>query len=207
MLVLAPAAPAVAQVAVQCGCYCGITLPPPCSEQAFKTACGYSSGEGNTGRPSGPTELWYCRAVAPNGAWGWAHSSSQGWARQAALNECRKLAAGCTVEACRINDASLTQAPAYVPQPGQGQAVPQEAWCDLCTRKLQNDIYSGWASALVRSYVGQAIAGYQNCRQKFAPAGGSCPSGDAMVKRLQLCAPNLFDRYRQCLTIAAQLDQ
>lgn len=32
--------------AVSCGCYCGKQLPPPCSEEACKSACGYSSSGG-----------------------------------------------------------------------------------------------------------------------------------------------------------------
>jgi len=209
VLVVVLTTPARTQTAVGCVCYCGLTIAPPCSEQACKSAGGYSEPEPGGGHPSGPVQVWYCRAVAPNGAWGWAHSSSQGGARQAALNECRTRAAGCVLDACRFNDPSLAQAPNYTPQPapGQGPTTGEQAWCDTCMRKLQNDVYSGWASALVRSYIGQAIAGYQNCKQMLGKqAGGSCPMGDAMVADLQRCSRFAFGAYRDCLSIAARLN-
>lgn len=38
-------APAAAQGrAVSCGCYCGVVLSPPCSDDACKSACGYGGG-------------------------------------------------------------------------------------------------------------------------------------------------------------------
>ena len=75
ILMLAPAAPALAQSAVLCGCYCGINISPPCSEQACKNACGWQSGSGSGGsNQSGPAQLWYCRAVTGKGGAGWAWS-------------------------------------------------------------------------------------------------------------------------------------
>lgn len=40
---------ALAQVpgkAVSCGCYCGVMIPPPCSDEACKKACGWKGGSG-----------------------------------------------------------------------------------------------------------------------------------------------------------------
>lgn len=202
-LVLALAAPAQAQTAVRCMCYCGVTIFPPCSEEACKTACGWDGGGGGRGGESGPAQTYYCRAVAPNGAWGWAHSSRESWARQNALAGCRKHAEGCVIEACRINDPSLAQAPTTTPSPapGQGPTTTEQGWCGVCTHKLQADVDASWASGLVRLYVGQAIAGYENCKQK---AGGICPAGDQMVARLRACGSKMFDAYRSCLTAAAE---
>lgn len=45
------ASPAHAQRVVGCDCYCGINLPPPCSEQACINSCGGSSGAGYEPRP------------------------------------------------------------------------------------------------------------------------------------------------------------
>jgi hypothetical protein len=72
----------------------------------------------------------------------------------------------------------------------------------VCTRKLQADIDRGWASGLIRVYVGQAIAGYENCKQK---AGEACAAGDQMVARLRACGSKMFDAYRGCLTEATEL--
>jgi len=46
---------AVEGKAVSCGCYCGVSLSPPCSEAACKRACGWkepSSGGGSYTQPS-----------------------------------------------------------------------------------------------------------------------------------------------------------
>jgi hypothetical protein len=72
----------------------------------------------------------------------------------------------------------------------------------VCTRKLQNDVYSGWASGLVRIYVGQAIAGSENCKRR---AGGVCAAGDQMADELRKCSKYTFARYRECLSTATQL--
>lgn len=46
------AAPASAQGrAVSCGCYCGVVLSPPCSDDACKTACGYGGGSSGYSEP------------------------------------------------------------------------------------------------------------------------------------------------------------
>lgn len=204
-LSLAPPAPAWAQGAVLCGCYCGITISPPCSEEACKAACGYSEGGSGRGGPSGPAQVYYCRAVAPNGAWGWASSSRESWARQNALAGCRKHADGCRIEDCRINDQTLAQAPppsARPPATPQGPTTSETGWCGTCVRKLQADIDREWASGLIRVYVGQAIAGYENCKQK---AGGACAAGDQMVARLRACGSKMFDAYRSCLTDATEV--
>lgn len=34
--------------AVSCGCYCGKVLPPPCSDDACKSACGWGGGSANS---------------------------------------------------------------------------------------------------------------------------------------------------------------
>jgi hypothetical protein len=205
VLVLGLAAPALAQSPAACGCYCGIVISPPCSEQACKQACGWNSGDGgdNNGIESGPTQLWYCRAVAPDGAWGWAWSPDQSWARRSSLNECQRRASGCALDACRINDPSLSKAPTATQPPVAGQSHPtsQPEWCDLCTHKLRNDVNSGWASALIRSYVGQAIAGYENCK-RMAEAGGICIAGDQLRDRLRSCEGSFFSAYRQCISNA-----
>jgi hypothetical protein len=205
-LLLAPTMPVLAQGAVLCGCYCGITISPPCSEEACKAACGYSEGGSGRGGESGPAQVYYCRAVAPSGAWGWASSSRESWARQNALAGCRKHADGCQIEACRINDPSLAQAPpagARPPAAPQGPATPDTGWCGQCVRKLQTDIDGKWASGLIRAHVGQAIAGYENCKQQ--KAGGMCAAGDQMVARLRACGSKMFDAYRSCLTEATEL--
>jgi hypothetical protein len=205
VLLLVLAAVAQAQVAVRCMCYCGVTIYPPCSEEACKAACGWDEGGGGRKGGGGPAQIWYCRAVAPDGAWGWASSSKESWARQNALAGCRKHADGCRIEDCRINDPTLAQKPpasARPAPPQQGGTAPDGGWCALCVRKLQADIDSGWASGLIRIYVGQAIAGYENCRQK---AGGACEAGDQMVVRLRACGSKMFDDYRRCLTEATQL--
>lgn len=44
--------PVLAQRAVGCGCYCGITLPPPCSEDACKRACGWKGSPSGSGASS-----------------------------------------------------------------------------------------------------------------------------------------------------------
>jgi hypothetical protein len=36
----------VAGKAVSCGCYCGVMIPPPCSDEACKKACGWRGGSG-----------------------------------------------------------------------------------------------------------------------------------------------------------------
>ncbi len=196
------------QGAVRCMCYCGTYLYPPCSEEACKAACNWNQGGGRGGQGGGGSEqIYYCRAVAPSGAWGWAYSWRESEARQNAIAGCRKHADGCAIEACAINDPSLAQPPPASPgprpaPPQQGQTTPETEWCDLCVRKLQADIDSGWASGLIRVYVGQAIAGYENCKLK---ARGICPAGDRMAKRLRDCSPLMFDRYRACLTDATEL--
>ena len=201
MLLGAAASRALGQGAVLCGCYCGIMISPPCSEQACKAACGYSEGGGSRQGSEGPVQIHYCRAVAPDGSWGWASSSRESWARQNALAGCRKHADGCRIEACRINDPSLAQAP-----PGGTRPPPvapaASGWCSTCTHKLQADIDKGWASGMIRIYVGQAIAGYENCKQK---GGEACPMGDEMVARLHACSSKMFDAYRSCLTEATEL--
>ena len=204
LVVLALASPAPAQGPVLCYCYCGLTTFPPCSEEACKTVCGYGGGEGGGGRGGGAAQIWYCRALAPDGSWGWAYDPNEGRARRLALSGCQKHAEGCVIEACRINDPSLAQAPSSPrpPAPGQGQTTPQQGWCDLCTRKLHNDVDSGWASGLVRIYVGQAIAGYENCKRR---AGGVCAAGDQMVDRLRACGDKMFNEYRMCLSRAIEL--
>lgn len=195
--------PARAQSAVACMCYCGITISPPCSEQACKAACGWRGDDGGSGDGGtrGSSQIWYCRAVAPNGAWGWAYSPNRGWASSQALKECRNGGRGCAIEACRINDPSLAKAPSGKRQNPPGQSRPKAAkgWCDLCTRKLKNDVNAGWASGLVRLYVGQAIAGYDNCKRRQP---GSCAAGDQVVKRLRACSSKMFDQYRSCLSDA-----
>lgn len=205
VLLFALAAAAPAQVAVRCTCYCGITIYPPCSEQACKAACGWDEGGGGQRGGSGPAQIWYCRAVAPNGAWGWASSSRESWARQNALAGCRKHADGCRIDDCRINDATLAQEPPAGGRPAppqQGQTTPETDWCGVCTRKLQADVDRDWASGLIRLYVGGAISGYENCKQK---AGGVCAAGDQMVARLRACGSKMFDAYRSCLTAATEL--
>ncbi len=204
VLLLALATVAPAQVAVRCMCYCGEYIFPPCSEEACKAACHWDPGGGSRGGESGPAQIFYCRAVAPDGSWGWAYDPRESRAAQQALAGCRKHADGCRLEACRINDPSLAQAPpatAIPPPPPQDPATPEAGWCALCVRKLQADIDSGWASGLIRIYVGQAIAGYENCKRK---AGGVCLAGDQMAERLRNCG-GMFDEYRKCLTRATQL--
>lgn len=199
ILLLAPATHAVAQSAVSCDCYCGITTSPPCSEQACKSACGWTQDGRGGGQQSGPTRLWYCRAVTGKGGAGWAWSPDLDTARQSALNYCRKYGR-CTIEACRVNDPSLARAPSTTRAPvrGPGPTPRQQGWCELCTRKLQADVRAGWASALIRSYVGQAIAGYQNCK-RMAPSGGSCPAGDRLAAALRQCGWRTFAAYRACI--------
>jgi hypothetical protein len=68
--------------------------------------------------------------------------------------------------------------------------------CDLCTRKLQNDVASGWASALIRLYVERAMAGYENCKRG---TGGMCAAGDRLVDKLRGCRGFTFSAYRQCI--------
>lgn len=201
LLVAVATTPARAQSAVSCGCYCGITISPPCSEQACKAACGWRDGDsGRGGSQSGPARVWYCRALAPNGTtYGWGSSSSQDNARQRALSECQRRASGCTIDACRVNDPSLASAPRKTrPTAGrQSQTKVEQGWCGLCVRKLQSDINSGWASALIRSYVGQAIAGYENCKRR---ASGTCTAGDQLVNRLRACGSKMFAEYRNCIS-------
>src|SRR5579884_2861204 len=82
------ATPAKAQGAVLCTCYCGARLYPPCSEEACKSACGYSEprqgggegGGGGGGRvtrpPANPCARWPAtvydrgqnRCVCPGGS-------------------------------------------------------------------------------------------------------------------------------------------
>ena len=46
------AVPASAQGrAVSCGCYCGVVLSPPCSDDACKAACGYGGGSSGYSEP------------------------------------------------------------------------------------------------------------------------------------------------------------
>lgn len=49
LLSAAWAAPLSAQSTVSCGCYCGVMVPPPCTDDACKKACGYS-GSGKAER-------------------------------------------------------------------------------------------------------------------------------------------------------------
>jgi hypothetical protein len=212
ILLLAAATPALAQSAVLCGCYCGITISPPCSEQACKAACGWRSGDGSRGGDGGgSTQLWYCRALGRNNGYGWAWSPNQNWARQRALSECQERTRGCVIEACRINDPSLANAPPKSRARstargarGKSQTRAEQGWCELCTRKLRNDVNSGWASALIRSYVGQAIAGYQNCKRMGGGTGGACPVGDQLVSRLRACSIRTFSAYRECISNSLQ---
>lgn len=37
-----------------CGCYCGAVIPPPCSEEACKSACGWQGSSPSA--PSGPSQ-------------------------------------------------------------------------------------------------------------------------------------------------------
>ena len=39
-----------------CGCYCGKVLPPPCSDEACKSACGWQGSSGGGGGYSGPSQ-------------------------------------------------------------------------------------------------------------------------------------------------------
>lgn len=202
ILLLAALSPAQAQVPVACGCYCGTTISPPCSEQACKNACGWRGGGDNRGGSrGGRTQLWYCRALASNGAAGWAWSGNLNWARQRALTECRQRGRRCAIEACRINDPSLARLPRGTRSSTRrhGRTTDRNGWCELCTRKLRNDVNAGWASALIRSYVGQAIAGYENCKRR-ARAGGTCVAGDRLVYRLRACSHWTFSAYRACIS-------
>src|SRR5690606_25048775 len=96
LLIAVAATSARAQSPVACVCYCGITISPPCSEQACKNACGWRSGDSGSSQ-RGPAQLWYCRALAPNGAFGWGSAPNQNQARQRALSECQKRARGCAI--------------------------------------------------------------------------------------------------------------
>ena len=39
-----------------CGCYCGAVIPPPCSEEACKSACGWQSGHSDPSRREEPAK-------------------------------------------------------------------------------------------------------------------------------------------------------
>lgn len=45
LLAFAPTPSSAQGRAVSCGCYCGVSLPPPCSDDACKSACGYGGGD------------------------------------------------------------------------------------------------------------------------------------------------------------------
>lgn len=55
-LSLAPAASAQDGRAVSCGCYCGVSLPPPCSDNACISACGGSPTYATTGTSEPPMQ-------------------------------------------------------------------------------------------------------------------------------------------------------
>jgi hypothetical protein len=50
---------------------------------------------------------------------------------------------------------------------------------------------------MVRIYVGQAIAGYENCKLK---ARGACVAGDQIVNSLKNCGSKTFSAYRACIS-------
>jgi hypothetical protein len=70
--------------------------------------------------------------------------------------------------------------------------------CETCHQKLMADIRSGWASGRLRTYVAQAIAGYENCKRKAAP---NCMQGDILVRTIRnACdAQPDEDAYRACV--------
>lgn len=159
------------------------------------TAC-TGARTGGARPQGGSSQLWYCRAQARNGAWGWGEFASQSDATQRALNECRNYARGrpCSIQYCRLGGGPAQR-------PTQAARAPRRAaayGCDTCARKLRADLRSGWASGRLHSYVDQAIAGYENCKLK---AAGSCTTGDVLVRTVRNGCSG-FDAetaYRACL--------
>jgi hypothetical protein len=151
------------------------------------TECVGAHGPRGPSGPSRPSGTWGCLAQARNGAWGnsWGYAS-ESEARQRANAECRSRSRG---QACAISYCRTGTSASQPPRPGgrapaQTSPAPRRAAysCALCERKLRADLESGWASGRTRSYVEQAIVGYQNCKLK---ASGSCSAGDLLVRTIR----------------------
>jgi len=150
------------------------------------TAC-VGARRPSRGSSGGSSGTWGCLAQARNGAWGnsWSYGS-EGAARSRALSECRARAKGsaCAIAYCRTGTSAASRplrtgrAPAQSAAPRRRMAYA----CSLCERKLRADLNAGWASARTRTYVQQAIAGYQNCKRKAAP---TCTAGDILVRTIE----------------------
>jgi len=137
-------------------------------------------------RGSSSSGGWYCIARARNGANGWArHYRTEAEARRRALAECHNYSKGqaCAIRSCRLEGSGAAQTRRPSPaQTRQGRRTRPAYGCDVCHRKLMSDLRAGWASARTRTYVDQAIAGYENCKRK---AAGSCLQGDILARTVR----------------------
>lgn len=144
--------------------------------------------------PSEPSYHWYCRARAKNGAWGWGEYPDQISAHRRAMFEChiRSRGQACYIQYCKqvAPGSSVTSTP----------SVTRDAAydCSLCHRKLIADVRSGMHSSSIRTYVAQALAGYENCKQK---ARGNCRQGDNLARSLRSGCEryHTVDAYRACV--------
>lgn len=169
------------------------------------TACTGASGPRRGGGPGTAADMWYCQARARNGAWGWGRFAGKADAEARALAECRAYARGqsCSIQYCRYGGGAAppraAPAPSAAPaaSPGRVPAARAAYDCDVCHKKLYADVRSGWASAGVRSYVSQALAGYDNCKRR---ARGSCLYGDILARSLRNSCTGFSDpHYGACI--------
>jgi hypothetical protein len=153
------------------------------------TECVGARGPSGGGYRRGGSGNWGCLARARNGAWGnsWEYRSESA-ARSRALSECRTRSKGsaCSISYCRTGiTASNPPRPSGRTPARSAPSRQRSAYsCAVCERKLRADLNAGWASGRTRSYVQQAIAGYQNCKRKAAPP---CTAGDIdiLVRTIQ----------------------
>lgn len=98
------------------------------------------------------------------------------------------------------------------PEPSQsGRVAPLSPFpfaaqtCEQCYGKLKNDIRFGFLTNRPASYVTQAVAGYENCKQK---ASGACTAGDGFRTAVRGCASTSFNHEgsRACVSHALKND-
>ncbi len=187
--------------------------PPATDDDGGNTGGGYYS------TPKG--QGWFCEARARDGSWGWGESFNKSNAQSYALSECGKHARACRITTCALGAGRNYDAvkgrwrkkpstgrnaggfKPLTPSAGQQRIINSTRrkplyGCDVCYSKLKADVNAGLGSARLRSYVAQAVAGYNNCKLK---SDRQCGRGDGLSRALSTKCILSFGQedYRVCI--------
>ena len=191
-----------------------------CDEPAAPDDDGGNTGGGYYSKPKG--QGWFCEARARDGSWGWGESFNKANAQSYALSERGKHANGCRITVCALgagrdydsakgrwrkrpgaNSNANTGFKPLKPSAGQQRIIDATKRkplydCSVCYGKLKADVNAGLGSSRIRTYVSQAVAGYNNCKLK---SNRQCSRGDRLSGALSTRCLLKFgtEDYRVCI--------